>query len=86
MEEFGVRIRYEAIKQDEDASFVVGGLCVLKGEYVLILNFNASARDRINTLATALKHFDLDRVHIRPAIREQLDKIPEQQPFNISTS
>ena len=56
----------------------MGASYVLKGEYVLILNFNASARDRINTLETALKHFDLDR--------ELLDKIPEQQPFNISTS
>ena len=50
----------------------MGGLCVLKGEYVLILNLNASAKDRISTFATALKHFDLDRVNVRPAIRELL--------------
>ncbi len=28
---FGVRIRYEAIKQDEDAVYAAGGLCLLKG-------------------------------------------------------
>jgi hypothetical protein len=81
-EKFGVRIRYEAIRQDEDAVFVAGGLCLLKGEYVLIVNSKATVRERVHTLATALKHFDLDQVYIRPAIRELLDKIPEQERFN----
>jgi hypothetical protein len=81
-EKFSVRIRYEAIRQDEDAVFVAGGLCLLKGEYVLIVNSKATVRERVHTLATALKHFDLDQVYIRPAIRELLDKIPEQERFN----
>jgi hypothetical protein len=34
---FGIQIRCEAIKQDEDAVNVVGGLCLLRGEYVLII-------------------------------------------------
>jgi len=34
-ERFGIQIRYEAIKQDEDSINVMGGLCLLKGEYVL---------------------------------------------------
>ncbi len=75
-ERFGVRIRYEAIKQDEDAVYVAGGLCLLKGEYVLIVNSHNTARGRIYTLAKALKHFDLDQVYIRPVVRELLDKIP----------
>jgi hypothetical protein len=81
---FGVHIRHEAIKQDEDSINVVGGLCLLKGEYVLIINSKATLAtlmDRIKTLATALKHFDLDQIYIRPALRELLDKIPEQRPF-----
>ena len=81
LEGFGVRIRYEAIKQDEDAVYVAGGLCLLRGEYVLIVDSNAGMRDRINMLATALKHFDLDQVYMRPALRELLDKTPEQGPF-----
>ncbi len=36
LERLGVRIRCEAIKQDQDLSYVAGGLCVLWGEYVLI--------------------------------------------------
>ena len=76
-ESFGVEIRYEVITQDEDLPFVPGGLCLLKGKYVLIINSKASAKDRIWTLATAVKHFNLDQIYIRPVLRELLDKIPD---------
>ncbi len=80
---FGIQIRSEAIKQDEDLVKVVGGLCLLKGEYVLIINSRATTMERINTLATALKHFDLDQIYLRPVLRELLDRIPEQHQFNL---
>ncbi len=79
---FGVHIRREPIKQDEDLVKVAGGLCLLRGEYVLIINSKATTMDRIWTLATALKHFDLDRIYLRPVLRELLDRIPEQHQFN----
>ena len=82
-ERLGVRIRYEAIKQDEDSINVVGGLCLLRGEYVVIINSKATMQDRIKTLATALKHFELDQIYLRPVLRELLDKIPGQRPFTI---
>ena len=80
---FGVQIRREPIKQDEDLVKVVGGLCLLRGEYVLIISSKATTMDRINTLATALKHFDLDQIYLRPVLRELLDRIPEQEQFNL---
>jgi N-dimethylarginine dimethylaminohydrolase len=80
---FGIQIRHEAIKQDEDLVNVAGGLCLLRGEYVLIINSKATTMDRIKTLATALKHFDLDQIYLRPVLRELLDKTPEQRPFNL---
>ncbi len=80
---FGIRIRREPIKQDEDLVKVVGGLCLLRGEYILIINSKATTMDRINTLATALKHFDLDQIYLRPVLRELLDRIPEQRPFDL---
>jgi N-dimethylarginine dimethylaminohydrolase len=83
IESFGIQVRCEAIKQDEDSVNVVGGLCLLRGEYVLIINSKATKTDRINTLATALKHFDLDQIYLRPALRELLDKIPDQGPLNL---
>lgn len=81
---FGIRIRREPIKQDEDLINVVGGLCLLRGEYILIINSKATTMNRIKTLATALKHFDLDQIYLRPVLRELLDKIPEQRPFSMN--
>jgi len=80
---FGVQIRREPIKQDEDLVKMVGGLCLLRGKYILIINSTATTVDRIKTLATALKHFDLDQIYLRPVLRELLDKTPEQKPFNL---
>ena len=81
---FGIQIRREPMKQDEDLVKVVGGLCLLRGEYVLIINSKATTMDRITTLATALKHFDLDQIYLLPALRELLDKIPDQGPSNLT--
>ena len=71
---FGIQIRYEAIKQDEESKKVAGGLCLLKGKYVVIINSKGTGRDKIKALAEALKHFDLDQIYIRPVLRELLDK------------
>ena len=84
IERFGVKIRHEAIKQDEDAVKVAGGLCLLKGEYVLIINSKVTTGDKIRTLGMALKQFDHDRIYIRPILRELLDRIPEQRSFSMS--
>jgi len=81
---FGIQIRHEPIKQEEDLVNIVGGLCLLRGEYVLIINSKATTMDRIKTLATALKHFDLDHIYLRPVFRELLDKIPEQRRFKMN--
>jgi hypothetical protein len=83
---FSVQIRREPIKQDEDLVKVVGGLCLLKGEYILIINSKATTMERITALATALKHFDLDPIYLRPVLRELLDRIPEQRPFKMGIS
>ncbi len=83
---FGVQIRHEPIKQDEDLVRVIGGLCLLKGEYVLIIHFKATTMERVNALAMALKHFDLDRIYLRPVLRELLDRIPEQRPLRADES
>ncbi len=80
---FGIQIRSEPMKQDEDLIKVVGGLCLLRGKYVLIINSKATTMERINALATALKHFDLDRIYLRPVIREILDRTPDQRPFKM---
>jgi hypothetical protein len=84
-ERFGIQIRYEPIKQDEDLVRVVGGLCLLRGEYVLIIDSKAAMRDKIRTFAEALRHFDLDQIYIKPALRELLDKVPASSHNNLFT-
>ena len=78
-EKFGIEIRYEIIKQDEDLSFVAGGFCLLKGEKVLIINPKATQKDRIRILVEAVKHFDIEQIYIRPVLRELLDGTPEHR-------
>ena len=75
-EGFGIRLRYEPIAQDEEMTRIVGGLCLLRGEYTLIIDTKAGPRDKIMTLAEAVRHFDLDRIFIKPFLREFLEKIP----------
>ena len=71
----GIQIRYETIKKEDFLN--TGGLCRLKGEYVFIINSKATTKDKIQTLARAVKRFDLTQVYIRPALREFLDKFLE---------
>ena len=73
-ESFGLHIRHEPIKSDDDLPIVPGGMCRLKGDRVLILNSKATTQDRIRVLAEVLKHFNLDGVYIRPAVRQLLEK------------
>ena len=67
----GIEIRDEPLRRE--GSFFPGGLCRIKGEYVLILNAAAATEDKIQTLAKAVNRFDLSRVYLRPGLREFLD-------------
>ena len=69
----GIEIRYEPLKRE--SSFFPGGLCRIKGEYVLILNAAATTEDKIQIMAKALNRFDLSRVYLRPGLREFLDNV-----------
>jgi hypothetical protein len=76
VERFGIQIRYEPMHQDEESVKIVGGMCRLKEEYVVIINSKATFAEKIRALGETLKHFDLDGVYILPAVRELLEKIP----------
>jgi len=73
-ERFGIQIRYEPISLDEEGINLMGGLCKLRGEKLLIINSKAQARDKIQALAQALSNFDLDQIYIRPAIRGLIER------------
>jgi len=74
----GIEVRYENLKRE--GSFTSGGLCRLKGQYLLIINSRAAARDKIEALATTLTRFDLSHVYLKPGVREFLDRLPHAGP------
>jgi len=76
-DKLGVPIRYDKIKPEEDEIVISGGLCRVKGDLVIIINSRITTRNKIQALVEALKHFDLDGVYVRPALRELLEKKQE---------
>ena len=72
-----VEVRYEPMRR-EGPTFP-GGLCRLKGEYVLIIDSKATTGDKIQALAKAANRFDLSQVYLRPGVREFLDKQAAQE-------
>ena len=71
-EKFGIQVRYEAMNLDEESIYVAGGFCQLRGVSLIIINSRLSMKEKVQTLAKALRHFDLDQVYIKPAVRELL--------------
>lgn len=74
----GIQVRYEKIVEDELSS--TGGLCRVKGEWVIIINSKAAINEKIHTLVKSLKNFDLNDIYMRPALRELLEK-EQNVPF-----
>lgn len=68
----GIKIRYENVIVEESSAS--GGLCRLKGEYVLIIHFQASLEEKIRIILEALRPFPLGDIYIKPAIRELLEE------------
>ncbi len=77
----GIEIRHEVLKRE--GSFFPGGLCRVKGEYVLILNSAATVSDKIQTLAKSVNRFDLSKVYLRPGLRDFLEGFSESQESSL---
>jgi len=73
----GIDVRYEMLKR-EGAS-TQGGLCRLKGQYLLLVNSKAANREKIEALALAVNRFDLSQVFMKPGLREFLARIPKEE-------
>jgi hypothetical protein len=71
-----IEVRYEPLKRE--GAFTTGGLCRLRGRYLLIIHSKASVPDRIEALASALKRFDLSQLYLKPGLREFLEGFTEQ--------
>ena len=71
-EQLGIAVRYENLSMEESSGR--GGICRIKGEYVLIIHRSASTREKIQIIADALRRFDLGDTYVRPAIRELIER------------
>ena len=68
----GIEIRYGTIPGED--SHRTGGLCRVKGKYMLIIHSRLTVKEKIGVLIKNLKGFEMDDVYVIPAIRELLDK------------
>jgi hypothetical protein len=67
--QLGIRVRYEVLTTGAVAS---GGLCKVKGEWLVIIDKKASPSERATILADALASFDTDSVFLPPKVREMV--------------
>jgi hypothetical protein len=72
----GIEIRYGNIAVEE--SHRTGGLCRVKGQYVLIIHSRLTVNEKIGIIIKTLKGLEMDDVFVIPVIRELLDKSKEQ--------
>jgi N-dimethylarginine dimethylaminohydrolase len=70
-EKLGIAVRYENVIVEESSG--TGGLCRIKGKYVLIVHSHATSKEKIQVMAAALKVFDLGDIYVKPVIRELLE-------------
>ena len=77
----GIEVRYEMLKRE--GAFTQGGLCRLKGQYLLLVNSKAPNRDKIDALALAVNRFDLSQVFMKPGLRDFLARIPKDESASL---
>lgn len=74
-EKLGILVRDEMINIDDVSS--TGGLCVVEGKHILILNSKTTVTEKIQVAIKALRQFDLNEIYVKPSIRELLEGYSE---------
>jgi hypothetical protein len=72
----GIEIRFGIIPGED--SHRTGGLCRVKGKYMLIIHSRLTQKEKIGVLIKNLKGFEMGNVYVIPAVRELLDKSDER--------
>jgi hypothetical protein len=71
-ERMAVAVRYENITGKDAPG--AGGLCRIRGEYVLIVHSRATVAEKIRFLTKALRQFDLSGIYVIPALRKLFEE------------
>ena len=66
-----IAVRYENLNAEESTG--AGGLCRLKGKYVLIIHSQAMVKEKVRILTEALKQFPINDLYVKPIIRRLLE-------------
>jgi len=74
-ERLGVLVRDENINIDDVSS--TGGLCIVEGQHILILNSKTTLQEKIQVAIKALRQFDISEIYVKPGIRELLEEHKE---------
>lgn len=67
----GITIRHDRVIRDESSGR--GGLCRIRGDYVLFIDSQATTKEKIRVTIEALKQFDLGDIQVVPLIRDLLE-------------
>jgi len=73
-QKLGVEVRYESLQGNEDLGASRGGLCLLRGRRLILVERDRPLQDRCAILARSLGGLDLSRVFIPPAARDLIER------------
>jgi hypothetical protein len=76
-ERLGILVRDENINIDDVSS--TGGLCIVEGQHILILNSKTTVTEKIQVAIRALRQFDISEIYVKPGVRELLDEMKRGQ-------
>jgi hypothetical protein len=65
-----IQVQYESLKSEDPSTF--GGFCRVRDQHMIIIHSKATISRKIDVFTEALRHFDIDDLFIRPALRDYL--------------
>jgi hypothetical protein len=65
-----IKVQYESLRNEDPSTF--GGFCRVRDRHVMIIHSKATISRKIDVFTEALRHFDMDDIFMRPALREYL--------------
>jgi hypothetical protein len=67
-----IQVQYESLRNEDPSTF--GGFCRVRDQHMVIIHSKATISRKIDIFTEALRHFDIDDLYMRPALREYLHK------------
>jgi hypothetical protein len=73
-ERLGVEVRVEPF---ETPATMGGGLCLVRGEKLVLIDRNATVPDRLAGLARAVSELESEAVYMAPEARELIERVQD---------